>query len=181
MYAIKMDADKNLVTTVHSVIYRGENNADTLTFLLPQVYETIDISDCAVLMRYILPDGTGRSEELERNSNPYNENYYKYKLKVASRFTETAGDIELWITVIGFDDAAVLKTEATIVEISSSRNISDYLSGDSIDQIDRMALQIKQLERDKADNLIYDADDKTLQLTSNGDLIGDAVDLDVMP
>jgi hypothetical protein len=172
LYAIKMDADKNLVTTVRSTIFRGENNADTLVFLLPQIYETIDLSACTILLRYILPDGTGMSEELERRQVPYNDDYYKYRLRVASRFTETPGDIELWLTAIGFDDDVVLKTGETSLTISPSKNITDSMSPDSIDQIDRLASMVRQLDRDKADNIVFDSDDRIIQLTSNGEPIG---------
>ena len=177
MYVIKMDADKNLVTTVHSTILRGENNADILAFLLPKMCGSVGIAACTVLLRYILPNGIGRSEELERYPVPYNDDYHKYRLGIASRFTETAGDIELWLTVIGFDDEVVLKTRTTVITISDSKDISNYLPGGSIDQLDRLALQVKQLERNKADSLSYDTDEYRLQLTANGELIGDSVEL----
>ena len=39
MYAIKMEDDKSLTTTIHSTIYQGEKNADTLVFVVPMMYE----------------------------------------------------------------------------------------------------------------------------------------------
>lgn len=41
MYAIKMNEDKSLITTVQATIYQNEKNADTLVFLLPKYYEDV--------------------------------------------------------------------------------------------------------------------------------------------
>lgn len=77
MYVIKMNDDKSLETTVEATIYQNEKNADTLVFLLPRLYEEVNLADCIVLLRYLLPDGTGKSEELEMSPVPYNQNYYR--------------------------------------------------------------------------------------------------------
>jgi len=95
LYAIKMNNDKSLVTTVHAMIYQNECNADTLVFVIPKTYDNIEMANCSMLMRYILPDGVGKSEEIEMDPIPYNSEYYVYRLKAGSRFTKIAGKIEL--------------------------------------------------------------------------------------
>ena len=65
MYAIKMNDDKSLTTTIKSTIYQYEKNADTLVFLVPMSYEDINLANCTMLLRYIAPNGIGKSEELE--------------------------------------------------------------------------------------------------------------------
>ena len=55
-----MNEDKSLETTVEATIYQNEKNADTLVFLLPRLYEEVNLANCIALLRYILPDGTDR-------------------------------------------------------------------------------------------------------------------------
>lgn len=175
MYAIKMNSDKSLVTTVKAAIYQYEKNADTLVFLLPMSYEDKNISDCTVLLRYILPNQIGRSEELEMCPEPY-KNYYQYRLKVASALTDVPGKIELWLSVIDDRDDLVLKSDSIFVEVLPSKDITKYLSSDDRNQLDKLSAKITRLEQNKADNIIYNEDEKYLQLTANGTPIGDRVD-----
>lgn len=175
MYAIKMGSDKSLETTVHCTIYQGEKNSDTLVFLIPKTYGGYNIAECTMLLRYVLPDGTGRSENLDMYPLPYNQDYYRYQLSVDSRFTECPGDIELWLSALNFSDEVILKTGTAEVTVTGSKNIVDYLPPEDLDQLDRMAAQIESLEKRKADNLTYDSEQMALQLSSNGNLIGDPV------
>lgn len=118
-----MNEDKSLETTVEAMIYQNEKNADTLVFLLPRLYEEVNLANCIALLRYILPDGTGKSEELEMSPVPYNQNYYRYNLKMNTRLTETAGTIELWLCVLSLYDDVVLKTGTAIIEVTPARRL----------------------------------------------------------
>lgn len=175
MYAIKMNDDKSLVTTVHATIYQNEKNADMIVFLLPKYYGEKNISDCSVLLRYILPDSTGRSEELEMEPEPYNERYYRYHLSINSSLTEAAGAIELWINILDEHEDLVLTSGTTEIEIVPAKDITDYLSSKDLNQLDRMQIQLKDLNNKKADGLAYDQKTHRLQLTSGNVVIGNEV------
>lgn len=175
MYAIKMDEDKSLVTTIHSTIYQYEKNADTLVFLLPKSYEEENLADCAVLLRYILPDGTGKSEELEIEPEPYNDRYYRYRLGITSTLTETVGTIELWLDINNMYNNLVLKSGTAFIEITPAKDITDYLSSNDLNQLDHLAAQVEILKLNKADDLSYDSETCQLQLISNGNPIGKPV------
>lgn len=178
MYVIKMDSDndKSLITTIQSKIYQGERNADTLVFLVPMEFENKNLADCTLLLRYILPNGSGRSEELEMDVEPYN-NHYRYKLKASSRFTEVSGNIELWLSVIDMYDNFILKSGTMFINVTPSKNISDYLSDEDLDQLDKLSAKVELLERNKADDILYDNKKRALQLSSNGIPIGAEVDI----
>lgn len=176
MYAIKMNDDKSLITTIKATIYQHEKNTDTLVFLLPQTYEQIDIANCTTLIRYILPNGVGKSEELEMDPEPY-KTYYKYRLKVTSSLTNVAGKIELWLSAIDLQDNLVFKSGTVNIEILPSKDISDYFSDEDMDQLDKLNTKIAMLEQSKADSIVYNGDEKQLQLTANGSLIGSPVDM----
>lgn len=170
------DNDKSLITTIQSKIYQGERNADTLVFLVPMEFENKNLADCTLLLRYILPNGSGRSEELEMDVEPYN-NHYRYKLKASSRFTEVSGNIELWLSVIDMYDNFILKSGTMFINVTPSKNISDYLSDEDLDQLDKLSAKVELLERNKADDILYDNKKRALQLSSNGIPIGAEVDI----
>lgn len=177
MYAIKMEEDKSLTTTIQSTIYQGDKNADTLVFLIPQKYEENSLSDCDILLRYILPNGIGCSEELAMYPIPHNEDYYQFRLSVASRFTDEFGDIELWLTAVNFNDDILFKTDTTIVTITPHKVIDDYLPPEAVNQLDALAAKVHSMEQNSVNNLKYDPVEETLQLTANGNPVGDIVDI----
>lgn len=181
MYVIKMNDDKSLETTVEATIYQNEKNADTLVFLLPRLYEEVNLADCIVLLRYLLPDGTGKSEELEMSPLPYNQNYYRYNLKINTRLTETAGAIELWLCALNLYDDIVLKTGTAAIEVAPVKEIMDYLAPEDLNQLDKLTLKVRHLERKKADNIAVNEEGNTIQLTANGTPIGRSVELNLNP
>lgn len=175
MYALKMEDGKELITTVRGTIYQHERNADTLVFLLPQKYEETDMADCTVYMRYVLPSGSGYSETIEMDPVPYNDEYYQYRLKAASRFTKESGMITLWLTALKHDSEVLLETGDAVVPVLERKNIDEFLSDDDKSKIDLMDEKIAQLQRDKADGLSYDKETRKLQLTADGIAIGEDV------
>ncbi len=177
MYAIKMNNDKSLITTIKATIYQNEKNADTLVFLVPQTYERIDMADSTMLLRYILPNGIGKSEELEMDPEPY-KTYYQYRLKVTTAITSMPGKIELWLSAIDLHDNLIFKSGTAFIEVSPSKDITDYFSGEDMEQLDRLNAKVAILEQNKADNIIYDCDGNYLQLTANGAPIGDKIDME---
>lgn len=171
---IKMEEDKNLIITVPTSIYQGESNAGSICFLLPQIQEDVKLADCAVFMRYILPDNTGRSEALHFEPETY-RGYLKYTTLASTKFTAISGIVKIWIIAMNDTDMIVLKTGEVDVEILPSRSIGQYLPPESLEQIDQLTLQVKALQKTKADNIVFHKDNHTIQLTANGAPIGDQI------
>ena len=63
MYTIMMNPDKHLTKTVITTLYQNENLADKLKFIIPRVYEELNLSDFQCSLVYTLPSG----EEKPRN------------------------------------------------------------------------------------------------------------------
>lgn len=171
---IKMNDDKSLVITVPTTIYRGEKNADLITFLVPGEYSGKNVADCAMLMRYVLPSGIGRSESLIFQPEMY-KSYLQYSTPVNTRFTDERGEIIVWLTAFDHDDNVVLKSGEVIVTVQQSKDIGTYLPPDDIDQIDKLAAKVSELESKKVDGWIFDKSDSTIQLTSNGSPVDDKI------
>lgn len=112
---------------------------------------------------------------------PYNKEYYRYNLKVNTRFTAAPGIIELWICAIDMHDDVVLKTGTTTVEVTATKEIMDYLAPEDLNQIDKLTAKVKNLEDTKADNLAVNEEGNTIQLTANGTPIGQSVELNLNP
>lgn len=173
---IKMNDDKSLVITIPTTIYRGEKNADIITFLVPAEYEGKNLADSVMLMRFINPNGIGKSEALSYLPEMY-KGYLQFSTIANTRLTSLEGDITLWLTAMDNDNAMILKTGETLVSIEPSKDIADYLADEDADQLDRIESAIEVLQATKADNIVYDVADRELQLTSGGKLIGEAVNL----
>ena len=177
MYAIKMEPDRSLTTTIQSTIYQGDKDADTLVFVVPCMYGDVSLADCCLLLRYILPNGVGCSEELNMYPIPHNKDYYQYRLSLSSRFTERPGKIELWLTAIDFDDNVIFHTGTTTLNVRQHIAIEDYMPGDRFDQLDKLALKVAEMEKGRVNNLFYDEENATLQLVADGIPVGDTVDV----
>lgn len=171
---IKMNGDKSLIVTIPTTIYRGEVGADAMVFLIPNTYEDVEVANCSVLIRYIGPDEIGHSEQLKMLPEMYN-GYLQYSLTIDTDMTATAGSMTLWLSCISYQDVVVFKTGELEVEIKPSKEIESYMPPEDLDQLDRLSFEVSDLKRTKADNLIYDAEDGSLQLSASGIPIGDEV------
>lgn len=175
LHVIKMNNDKSLVTTIKARIYQKENSADTIVFLIPKYYEDNNMADCLLMLRYILPNNVGRSEELELEPEPYNDSYYRYHLKATTQITSEVGKIELWLSAININDVLVLKTGQTTIEVLPVKDITNYFPDEKLDQLDKLEAKLNFLETMKADNIVFNHEDDTIQLTSDGVPVGDRI------
>ncbi len=176
MYIIKMNDDKSLMTTRKTHIYRGEKDADTITFLLPQTYAGKDLASCRMFVRFVLPSGTGHSEEIAINSEMY-KSYYRYDFNVSSMITYEPGQIEIWLTAIDAENSIILKTGAVNIDVEDHTDIVSSFSEDDSDQLDAIEAELTRLNEEKADNWIYFNDDYELQLLASGHPIGDRLNV----
>lgn len=192
MYTIVMDDQKNLIATVKMRLCQHEKLVDKLQFLLPQTYGDLDLTEFTVALKYVDNGNLAHIELLTRDEELYKERL-RYVLPVNSALTVFAGDIDLRLTLTKIDQAHgtqyVLNTAPCTVHIDT---IPDYYQFDpdtSLEIIDQMVGQLDSRIAElnaltevnniaKADNIIIDRDNKTLQLTSNSKPVGDAIELD---
>lgn len=175
---IKMNDDKSLVITIPTTIYRGEKNADLITFLVPSEYEGKNLADCAFFMRYIDSDNDARSEALSYKPEMY-KNYLQFSTVVNTRLTAEDGEVTLWLTAMDHNDDVILKTGEVLVTVQPSKDIADYMSQDDMDQLDWLEAQVQELMKQKADNIVFHEEDSTIQLVANGVEIGDRITVSI--
>lgn len=195
MYVILVNEDNSLTTTKRERIMHRSKLVDKLWILVHPIYKNkeCDMTLFSVTLEYILPCSK-QYHTIELVQDPENyEEYLKYVLNFDTNLTSEPGDIEfqLSFTYVGLDADGnsiqrVRKTSTNTITIVPISAWSDIVPDSALSIIDQKLIQvdarIKQLAdmgdvvlQNQVDNLKYDATDETLQLTSNGNGVGDKV------
>lgn len=205
MVCIKLDECKELKVTTAAPVYQGENAEDTLMFLLPKTIDPIgDMQAAFVYLTYIRADGVADILWL-RNPQEYNAEYYQYNAPYSFKLTRVPGEVCMWLQIYDGcpSNPVVLKSSEVMVYVRTSKNVNHYLDDSNLsilyelhkelsdrddelsardDELAEMDKKLAQKDRDlaaridkKADNIVFNAEDSTLQLTAKGEPIGDRV------
>lgn len=193
MYTILLNETNELITSVRERIMQRSKLVDNLHFLADPIYKGIDMSDFTVMLEYLTPVSREyRTEILVKSEELYKEKL-EYKLPFDTNLTREAGDIEAQLTFIkvsmdadGNSTQQVRKTSPTIITILPISAWSDIIADSALSALDQRLIQtqamiqateemVNYLDSTKADNIIYDDETQSLQLTANGKLIGNSV------
>ena len=193
-YTIIVEDDNYLYGSCKERIMQREKLFNKLWFLVAPYYKGYDMSQCTVTMRYLLPISREfKTETLVLSEDRYEE-YLKYVLPVDTNLTKEWGNIELNLTFtmldIDSDGNVVQRVRKTTNHILNITKIPDWdsiIPDNALSALDqriiKMDAQIKALDDmnavlndTKADNIIYEGN--KLQLTANGNKIGDSVNIE---
>lgn len=196
MYTILLNETNELVTSVRERIMQRSKLVDSLHFLVDPIYKGLDMSDFTVMMEYLMPISREYKTEILVKSDSLYKGKLEYKLPLDTCLTKEHGNIEVQLTFIkveldadGESKQLVRKTSHTIVTILPISAWSDIIADSALNAIDQRLIQtevmlnamndmVNYLDSIKADNIIYDEETRALQLTANGQLIGDSVNID---
>lgn len=166
---------------------------DSLHFIVEPNYKGKDISTFTVLLEYNTPVTHEYHSEILTLSNELYDGMLEYKLPFDTNLTKEAGNIEVQLTFskvdlneFGKPVQMVRKTSTTFISITPTAAWSDFVPDGLLTSLDQRILkqdaQIKELneiaeklDMTKADSLSYS--ENMLQLTSNGEKIGNAVSI----
>lgn len=194
-YTILVCDDNTLYGSRKRKIMQKEKLFNKLWFLVPPHYNGYDMSQCTVTLRYLRPISKEFRTEILVLSDERYEEYLKYVLPIDTMLTKEWGEIELNLTftMLDTDDDGnivqrVRKTEGHTLTITQLPDWDSFVPDSALSAIDQRILkqdaQIKALSDladafndsvNMVDNLVYDENDDTLQLSSNGVGIGDKV------
>lgn len=190
MYTILMNTDKSLNVSVKTTIYQREKLVDKFRFLIPPTYDSVDLSDFTVILKYLDQGNEAHSEVLVKEDELYKE-HLSYILPVDTNLTRFAGDITLHLTIskVDMEEKKQYSLETGEVTITISP-LSDYYHFVSDSFLDAVSQKISELDvrleamdkiaetydQSKADDLSYE--NNTLQLLANGKKIGSPQKLD---
>lgn len=188
MLYIKLDDDMNLVITVNEPIYRGDNLSRKITYLIPTMVGEIDMLTASVFLNYIRADGVADVVVLERSEEPYNDSYLQYTFPVNCKLTKYPGEVCTWMQIYTGtpSNPVVAKSGECMLQVQESKNMDDYLCDHQMTAlyqlthtmntaIEEMNNTIETAIENKADNIIFNPEDNTIQLSANGVPVGDKI------
>lgn len=203
MYYILLKEDKTLETTVYQPIYRGDHLNQKLTYLIPKTVDDIDVITAQIYLNFVRADGEPDVVMLERDEAMYKEEYYQYRVPVTCKLTRYPGEVITWLQIYTGPgmDPTVAKSGENIIQVLESKDMDTYIGDWRADKQLTALYQMKkemdeelaetneavaantegieQLRTDKADGIVYDEEENSLQLTANGEPIGEKVYLKV--
>ena len=188
-----MNKDKSLLATERIKIYQREKLVDKVQFILPQLYEEIDLTNknVSIILKYVDQEGNAQSEFLVKDDELYKDNYVRCELPIDTNITKFAGNITLHLTIIYLDVEnqinQVMHSSETILTISPLKDMYVNINDKSLEILDQKIIELQasieaanilneSIDKNKADDLSYE--DNTLQLMSNGKKIGTPQTLD---
>lgn len=191
MFYIKLDESMNLVITVNEPIYRGDNLKHKITYLIPKTVGDIDMLTACVYLSYIRADGTPDIAVLDRGEEAYNERYYQYTFPVSCTLTRYAGEVCTWLQICAGNPGMpiVAKSGECVLHILESKNMDDYICdrqvtalyqlhekiNSGLERVEESISAVEAIAAAKADNLVFNSEDNTIQLTAGGEPIGDKI------
>lgn len=178
---------------------KGSKLVDKLVFIADPIYKDIDMTDASVVMEYLLPISREyKTEYLTLSDERYNDCYLQYKLPFDTNLTKENGSVELQLTFVkteldenGKGIQRVRKTSSTTIEVIPVSAWSDIVPDAALSALDQRILkqdaQIRALadladvlENNSVDNLVYNSDEETLQLSAKGVGVGNKVSVKEM-
>ena len=197
MYTILVCDDNTLYGSHKERIMQRSKLVDDLIFIVDPIYKnTHNMTNASVVLEYLLPASKKyETEYLTLLDERYKDCFLQYKLPFDTKITSEAGEIELQLTFayVELDENGngiqrVRKTSATTIEIIPISAWSDIIPDAALSALDQRILkqdaQIKALAEladafdgnvNIVDNLVYNDDEATLQLSAKGVGVGDKV------
>lgn len=191
MFYIKLDESMNLVITMNEPIYRGDNLKQKITYLIPKTVGEIDMLTAYVYLNYIRADGTPDVVVLERGDEAYNENYFQYTFPIKCTLTRYAGEVCTWLQIYSGTPSAptVAKSGECVLQISDSKNMDDFICDRQVtalyqlhkmmntgfERVEESISAVEAIAAAKADNIVFNSEDSTIQLIADGAPIGDRI------
>ena len=195
MYTILVKENNELVTTIRERIMQRSKLVDNLHFLVDPMYKTHNMSGFTVTMEYIMPVSREYKIETLMLSEALYKDKLEYKLPFDTNLTKEAGKIKVQLTFTkvemdadGQANQYVRKTSPTYITIVPISSWSDIIPDSALSGLDQRLIQMdimmgalndmnQELYETKADNIVYNKEDSSLQLTANGEFIGDKVEI----
>lgn len=191
MFYIKLDESMNLVITMNDTIYRGDNLKQKITYLIPKTVGEIDMLTAYVYLNYIRADGTPDVVILDRGDEAYNESYYQYTFPIKCTLTRYPGEVCTWLQIYSGtpSNPTVAKSGECILQIMDSKNMDDLICdrqvtalyqlhkqmADGFEQVEESISAVEAIAAAKADNIVFNSEDSTIQLVADGVPIGDRI------
>lgn len=194
MYTLLINENNEIVTTVKERIMQRSKLVDNLHFLMSPMYKGIDMSDFTVTMEYVMPVSREYETETLVKSDTLYKDQLEYKLPFDTCLTKEAGKIEIQLTFTkvsldadGNSKQQVRKVGPAVITIVPITAWSDIIPDNALSALDQRIIMVdaminaanemsQYINETKADNIYYDEKGQYIQLTANGQPIGDRIE-----
>ena len=194
-YIILVNDDDSLYGSKKCRIMQRQKLVNDLVFIVDPIYRnTHDMTKASVLLEYLLPISKKyETVYLELCDERYNDCFLQYKLPFDTNLTSEHGSVQVQLTFAyaemdenGKIAQRVRKTSTTTIEVIPIAAWADIIPDAALSSLDErlivMNAQIQALDdymnvldNNQVDNLVYDENDETLQLSAKGVGVGDKV------
>ena len=195
MYTILVNDDNSMYGSHKERIMQRSKLVDDLIFVVPQFYRNKhDMTKATVMMEYLLPASKRyKTEYLTLSNEKYKDCFLQYKLPIDTNITSESGSVELQLTFayVELDENGkgiqrVRKISPTAIEVTPISAWADIIPDEILSPLDQRILkqdaQIRALadlanilNDNQIDNLVYNSNDDTLQLSANGVGVGNKI------
>jgi hypothetical protein len=193
MYTILVTDSNELVVTLKERIMQRSKLVDNLHFLVSPNYKGHDMSSFTVMMEYITPVGREYKTELLIKSDALYKDMLEYRVPFDTCLTKEPGKVEVQLTFTkvtldtdGVAKQQVRKTSTATITIVPISAWSDIVADDSLSALDQRLVMLdayanqladlgQYILESKADNIVYNKEGKYIQLTANGEPIGNQI------
>lgn len=178
MYTLKITDENTVITTVKEKIVERSNYVDNIQIVVKKLYrEQIDMTDCTVYMKYILPVSRKiKMTKLKINDSAYENDYIQYLIPAEAYLTAESGDIEVSFTFLKLisneDDTTtsyIRKTQSGVIHISPLAAFDKYEPSEMFDEIDQrlLVMDAKLKDLNTLNEAIYNSTVKDIRLDTN--------------
>ncbi len=196
MYTILVCEDNSLYGSHKERIMQRSKLVNSMSFIVDPIYKGIDMTNASVVLEYLLPISKKyETEYLTLSDERYNDCFLQYKLPFDTKITSEHGSVELQLTFAyadldenGNGVQRVRKTSATTIEIIPISAWSDIIPDNALSALDQRIIKLDAQMRglndyveaiegnvNIVDNLVYNDEEETLQLSAKGVGVGDKV------
>lgn len=198
-YVILVNEDNTLYGSCKKRIMQRSKLVDDLVFIVPHIYNGIDMTSASVMLEYVLPISRKyKTVLLSLSEERYKDCFLQYKLPFDVDLTAEAGSVELQLTFAytelnekGVGIQRVRKTSSTTIEVIPITAWSDIVPDEALSSLDQRLIKLDAsmramndyldiIDYKQVDNLVYNEKDDTLQLHSKGVGIGNKVSVKEM-
>ena len=186
---ILMKSDKSLVVTVPSRLYQKEKVVDKITWYIPETYGDNDLSKFTAALYYTTATNDAYTEILVSEESD-KEGFLMYKLPVDTKFTSSAGDLTMELSLTYLDEETgtqyVLHSSQLTISIETWSDFYAFYPDESLAAIDAKILELQneterlksvadELELTVPDDLKLEED--VLHLSKDGTSMGNGVEI----
>ncbi len=196
-YVILINDDDTLYGSKKTTIMQRSNLVEELIFITHPIYRnSIDMTNASVMLEYVLPISKEyKTVNLTLCDERYEDCYLQYKLPFKTDITKEHGRVELQLTFayVELDQSGnplqrVRKTSSTYIDVVPITAWSDIIPDQALSALDQRIIKLdsqmkalgayaEAIDDNMVDNLKYNDKDDTLQLTANGNGVGDKVSI----